>query len=120
MRKIIMLAGLALFLSGCGEYSSGSRVGVVQKLSHKGLFCKTWEGSMMLGGLVAQPTGEGGTNMVANVFDFTIEDHAVLRKVQAAMQSGTKVELTYRQEIVTFCRSDNSGDYFVTDVKEVK
>ena len=38
------------------SYSSGERVGVVQKISNKGWICKTWEGEL---NMVVLPGGIG-------------------------------------------------------------
>jgi hypothetical protein len=49
----IGLAGLFLF-SGCSHnYSDGYRVGYVRKFSRKGLIWKSWEGELLLGGVVS-------------------------------------------------------------------
>ncbi len=118
MKKIILL--LPFLLTACFDYSDGDRVGVIQKLSKKGIFCKTWEGEMLLGGLKKQVnvSSDGKsttTSMVANTFHFTVEDESLLPAVKAAMESGQPVTISYREELISFCRSDES--YFVTAVK---
>jgi hypothetical protein len=85
MRKIVAIVFLPLVLSGCFDYSDGSRVGVVTKLSRKGLICKTWEGQMNLGGMktVTVTSSDGKSSMdqtVPNTFDFTVEDLSLLPK----------------------------------------
>lgn len=112
-----------LSLTGCFDYSDGDRAGVITKFSHKGLMCKTWEGSMNLGGMrkerKAAGTDEDGDTqyidtMVPNTFDFTVEDLSLLPQIEAAMESGKRVQLHYRQEMFTLCRSDSN--YFITAV----
>jgi hypothetical protein len=86
MKQLALVALMASMLVGCGEYSDGERVGTIQKFSRKGLIAKTWEGEMLLGGLkrktVSGTDSNGGstssTSMVANVFEFTVEDPARL------------------------------------------
>jgi major membrane immunogen (membrane-anchored lipoprotein) len=49
MKKIILIASLSL-LSACGQnFSNGSYIGVVTKLSEKGLIFKSWEGEVSMG-----------------------------------------------------------------------
>ena len=118
--KWITALVLCLALAGCYDYSDGERIGVVTKFSKKGLFCKTWEGELLMGGLKRKTTSDsnGGshTTSVANLFEFTIEDRPdLVAKVQSALAGGDTVKMTYKQELITICRSDGS-DSFVTDV----
>lgn len=119
MKKLLILL-LPILLAGCFDYSDGDRSGVVTKLSRKGFICKTWEGSMNLGGMknITVTSSDGKSSMdqvVPNTFDFTIEDTSLIPKVQAALNSGARITVTYRQELMSFCRSD-SGSYFITAV----
>lgn len=117
--KALILLVTALMLTGCFDYSDGDRIGTVIKLSRKGLVCKTWEGQMYLGGLKKQTNSSSDgqsttTSMVANTWDFTVEDETLLPAIRKAMETGVPITLRYRQELVTLCRSDSDGDYFVT------
>ena len=53
MKNYLLSAALlsAISLSACSPYSEGERTGVVQKLSYKGIVCKSYEGEQLLGGL---------------------------------------------------------------------
>lgn len=93
------------------NYSEGDRAGIVTKITKKGFICKTWEGTMNLGGT----TTDANNNLTTNTFDFTVKDLKVLQKVKDAMESGKRVSLTYEQKFFTFCSSDSN--YFITDVK---
>ena len=64
------------------SYSSGERAGYVQKLSHKGWLCKTWEGEMAL---VSMP----GT--VAEKFYFSVRDDKLAEQINQSM--GKRVSL---------------------------
>ncbi|WP_018986553.1 hypothetical protein [Methylophilus methylotrophus] len=90
-------------------YSDGERVGYVQKLSHKGWLCKTWEGELVL---VTVP----GTQ--AEKFYFTVRDPAVIPKINAL--SGERVRLQYEEHkgVPSSCFGETS--HFVNDVEEVK
>ncbi len=90
------------------SYSTGERAGYVQKLSHKGYVCKTWEGEQVL---VSMP----GTQ--AEKFHFTVPDEKVAQKINAL--NGKRVILYYEQHILlpTSCFGDT--EYFVQDVKQL-
>jgi hypothetical protein len=83
-------------------------VGIITRVAQTGVFCKTWEATLIRGGLT------GGSGAFSQPFDFTIEnrDDAV-DMLRQAMESGAEVKITYRSELNTFCRSD-SGDHFLT------
>ena len=86
-------------------YSSGERVGYVQKLSEKGFVCKTFEGELML---VSMP----GTQ--AEKFFFTVKNKAVADKINESI--GKRVSLTYEEHkgIPSSCFGETS--YFVQNV----
>lgn len=114
-----MLVCLAL-VACAPDYSNGSRVGVVTKLSEKGLIWKSWEGEMNMGGMrtLKQEVGDvESTTAVVNAFTFNVDPMAV-PKVQAALSSGQRVELLYRQWAVSPPTIDD--DHVVFDVKVSK
>ncbi len=90
-------------------YSSGERVGFVQKISQKGFICKTYEGEQVL---VTVP----GTQ--AEKFYFTAKNEAIYNKINDT--NGQRVRLIYKQHkwIPTSCFGDT--EYFVYDVKVLK
>lgn len=45
---VVLLASLYTWLTLTWSYSDGERAGFVQKLSHKGFVCKTWEGELAM------------------------------------------------------------------------
>ena len=99
---------------GCGEgYSDGDRTGIVVKLSRKGIWdsTKSWEAEMNMGGVTSD--GEGG--VIGNVWKFTVEDEAVLKKVQEAQRTQKKVTIHYTQWRVKPSTRSDTG-YFATDV----
>lgn len=91
------------------SYSSGERAGFVQKFSHKGWVCKTWEGEMAM---VSMP----GT--ISEKFYFTVRDDAIATQINKLL--GKKVTLTYEQHrgVPTSCFGDTG--YFVTAVKALE
>ena len=91
------------------SYSTGDRVGYVQKFSRKGWLCKTWEGELAM---VSMP----GT--VAQIFSFTVRDDAVAAKVNAV--AGKRVSLTYEEHpgIPGTCFGET--EHFVTGVRTLE
>lgn len=114
MRKlsIAALAVMSIALVGCGELANGDKVGMITKVAKQGWFCPTWEASIQRGGFNA------GSGVNGAAFEFTIEDPALLEKVQNAMAQNLEVKITYRQEMFTFCRAD-SDNYFLTGLQVI-
>jgi len=104
----IALFSLYIYIALNWSYSSGERAGFLQKVSHKGWICKTWEGELSL---VAMP------GAAPEKFLFTVRDEAIAQKVSAA--AGKRVTLNYEQHkgLPSSCFGDT--DYFVVDVKEI-
>jgi hypothetical protein len=90
-------------------YSSGERVGYVQKFSERGWLCKTWEGELAM---VSLP----GT--MPEVFAFSVRSDSVAAEIQKA--AGSRVALHYEQKkgIPTDCFGET--EYFVSRVRVVK
>lgn len=101
---IVPIAAFALWVWGTlgFTYSSGQRTGYVQKLSHKGWMCKTWEGELAMTPVPgAQP----------QIFDFTIRSDSLAQALE--MAAGKQVSLTYAQHkgVPTHCFGDT--EYYV-------
>jgi hypothetical protein len=107
--SVIALFSLYVYIALNWSYSSGERAGFLQKVSHKGWICKTWEGELSL---VAMP------GSAPEKFLFTVRDDAVAQKVSAA--AGKRVTLNYEQHkgLPSSCFGDT--EYFVVDVKEIE
>lgn len=113
--RTIALCVLTLSLAACmPNYSDGSRVGTVTKLSYKGLIWKSWEGEMVMGGVRQNQDENGNLNTVANVFAFNVDPDAV-EKVRKAQESGRPVKLIYRQWWLSPLTIQN--DHVVIDVQ---
>jgi len=98
----IVFAGITWFALAYA-YSEGERAGYVQKFSHRGWLCKTWEGEMAM---VTQP----GT--VSERFAFTVRDDNVAKVLNTNI--GRRVAVHYEQHkwIPNSCFGDT--EYFVT------
>lgn len=90
------------------SYSTGERVGYVQKISKKGWFCKTWEGEL------AMSTFPG---TVPQIFAFSVRDDAVAEKIENA--AGQRVALSYEQHkgVPGSCFAET--EYFITSVRPI-
>lgn len=90
------------------SYSSGKRVGFVQKISKKGWVCKTWEGDLQLSTI----PGSAPT-----IFSFTVRDDSVARVIESLL--GGQVELDYEEHpgVPLSCFGDTR--YFVVGAQKV-
>jgi hypothetical protein len=104
---LVLFAGYVA-LSLTWTYSSGERAGFLQKMSHKGWICKTWEGELSL---IAIP----GT--APEKFLFSVRDTVVAKRLEAAM--GKRVTLLYEQHKGVPSSCFGETEYFVVDLKEV-
>jgi len=90
------------------DFSTGERVGWVQKLSRRGWMCKTWEGELQMS------TIPGSAPML---FEFTVPDDSVANVINQA--AGKKVSLYYEQHIGIPTTCFGETQYFVTAVRIV-
>ncbi len=102
---LALLAAAYLWLALTWSYSTGERAGWVQKFSHKGWVCKTWEGELAL---VSLP---GST---VEKFLFTVRDDGVARQITAAM--GKRVTLHYEEKVGLPTSCFGETRHFVTGV----
>lgn len=118
MRKYIGLMLIPFLLSGCIQYSNGTRTGIVTKFSERGLIWKKWEGQMVLGGIV---------DGAANTWDFSVDNLSqhgenkseIVKKLQQAQDDGKRIKIHYRREMICApWRSETS--YLVVGVEEPK
>ena len=91
------------------SYSSGERAGYVQKFSHKGWLCKTWEGELAMVNLP-------GT--LPEIFRFTVRSDDVAARLNQSM--GRQVALHYEQHRGVPSSCFGETEYFVTEVRPVK
>ena len=88
------------------SYSSGERAGQLQKISHKGWFCKTWEGE------ITMPTQPG---IPPQSFTFSVRDEGVAQQLLKA--AGQRVSLSYEQHMGVPTSCFGETDYFITRVQ---
>ena len=87
------------------SYSSGERAGWVQKFSHKGWVCKTWEGELAL---VSLP------GSAVEKFAFTVRDDAVAAQINRIV--GRRVSLHYEEKVGLPTSCFGETRHFVTAV----
>jgi hypothetical protein len=111
VRLIVVLAAIAAALALyfwaalSWSFSSGERAGWVQKLSHKGWICKTWEGELSL---ISMPGAS------PEKFTFTIWSGDVAQRVNKAM--GKRVALHYEEKVGLPGSCFGDTRYYVTGV----
>ena len=91
------------------SFSSGERAGYIQKFSHKGWICKTWEGELQM---IPVP------GAIPEKFLFSVREDAIAQKINTSM--GKKVSMHYEQHkgIPTSCFGETN--YFITDLKVIE
>jgi hypothetical protein len=103
---VVAVAALWTMVTLAFSYSDGDRIGYVQKFSHKGWICRTWEGELAM-------TPVPGA--APQIFPFTVRDEGVAKRVADA--EGKKVALHYKEKrgIPSSCFGDTR--YFISDVR---
>lgn len=102
----VLLVGGYLYGALHWAYSSGERVGYVQKLSKKGWLCKTWEGELTMSPI---------PGAVPEKFFFTVRDEAMAQLINQGL--GKKISLGYEQHkgLPTACFGDT--EFFIVKAK---
>lgn len=103
---IVLIAALYAVVVWKWSYSTGERVGIVQKISNKGWVCKTWEGEL---NMVVLPGG------IPEKFYFTVWDASVAASINKTI--GKRVSLHYEEKLglPTSCFGDTR--HFITKVQ---
>jgi hypothetical protein len=113
--KIVLFGFLGAVVGACAlwvlatlsfTYSDGDRIGFVQKFSHRGWICRTWEGELAM-------TPVPGA--VPQIFTFTVRDESVVKRLEDA--EGKRVALHYKEKrgVPSSCFGETS--YFISDVR---
>jgi hypothetical protein len=88
---LILGAVASIGIQCCGglniEYSEGSRSGVVQKLSRKGVIWKTWEGELNLGYNDSRRDSEGRQTISPAIFYFSCSNHDAAKQIKLAEEN---------------------------------
>ncbi len=111
---IAMLVALVLGAAGGCSVSDGTRVGTISKFANKGVFVKSHEGELVMGGAVS--TSKGGS--VANVWHFTCLNAELVPTIEAAQTQNAVVALKYHQTFL-YNPFRRSSSYLVESVSVV-
>lgn len=91
------------------SFSSGERVGYIQKISQKGWVVKTWEGELQL---ISVP------GAAPEKFLFSVREDAVAERINAVV--GKKVALSYEQHKGVPSTLFGETEYFVSGIRVVE
>ena len=88
------------------DFSTGERVGWVQKLSRRGWLCKTWEGELQMSNIPGS---------APILFEFNVPDDSIAGGIESA--AGRKVALSYEQHVGVPTTCFGETEYFVSRVR---
>ena len=91
------------------SYSSGERVGYIQKFSKKGWICKTYEGEIAMVNLPGQ--------VGADRFQFSVRNDSIAQLINKAQ--GQRVALSYKQHKGVPSSCFGETEYFVNGVRVI-
>ena len=94
---LVLISLIYVFICGI-SYSTGTRTGVVIKLSKKGYIFKTYEGELNLGGI-----SEGdGTLMPTRIWKFSVQRNNTAVYDAITQSEGKHVRLYYKEVLKNF------------------
>ncbi len=91
------------------DFSTGERVGYVQKFSRKGWLCKTWEGELAM---VTMP------GAIPEKFYFSTRSEAIAAEVNRSL--GKRVRISYAQHRFVPTNCFGETEYFATSAQVVE
>lgn len=115
---VFAAVAIGIFAAAVGNFvgtSDGKRVGVLTKFSHKGLFIKSYEGELNMGGVRNNVNSKGESSVVANVWEFSCSNPQMAEKLENLV--GKEVVIKYHQ---SFAGLQRDTSYDVVSVEEVK
>jgi len=82
-----------------GNFSEGTRAGVVTKLSNKGYVIKTFEGTINQGGF-----SDASGTFVPTTWDFSVKggEKDIIRELEESQLNGVRVKLYYKEKFIKF------------------
>src|SRR5260221_2960693 len=90
--KILTIGAIVCCITACWDTGEGQKTGISVKLSQEGLFVKTYECELVRGGF------SSGSGVNGKSFHFTIENKALVKKIQEAFQNEKEVIIKYHTE----------------------
>jgi hypothetical protein len=132
MKKILMTLFVLIILiagcAGCGEalnhttYIEGSRVGYIVKFAERGLFSKTYQGEVNMGGILSAALGGGAPN----TWNFSLDNQrrrgenldSIAVMINVFLSTGQPVKISYYAPFFSWpWRSNNR--YLVQKVEAI-
>ena len=113
----ITLVTIGIFVGAVGNVlgkSDGKRIGVLTKFSYKGLFIKSYEGELNMGGIRNKVNNDGNRSVVANVWEFSCSNPLMAEKLENLV--GKEVVIKYHE---SFAGLQRDTRYDVVSVEEV-
>ena len=102
LAAIVILAVVLLYVStgllNAFNYSIGTRTGILDKLSQKGIACWTMEGQLALPAFSRPGTLRSRDESVDNTFYFSVPNQDVQKQIEA-IPPGSPVTLEYHQKL---------------------
>lgn len=102
---ILAFCGYVYYTVGAWTVSTGTRTGVVVKVSQPGILWSTIEGELQLG--IAGST---------STWEFSVDDSAIKGKLEEAEKKQCKTTLKYKQQLWKQSWRGRT-QYFITDVE---
>ncbi len=104
----LVLFTLYVGLAFTWAYSDGERAGILQKFSHKGWICKTYEGELAMSIV---------PGVTPTIWEFSVRDESVVPRLSAALGKRVVLHYTEHRGIPTTCFGHTG--YFVDSVAVV-
>jgi hypothetical protein len=104
----LVLFTLYVGLAFTWAYSDGERAGILQKFSHKGWICKTYEGELAMSIV---------PGVTPTIWEFSVRDESVVPRLSAALGKRVVLHYTEHRGIPTTCFGHTA--YFVDSVAVV-
>lgn len=114
--SFILILIFVAYVFICGmTYSTGTRTGIVIKLSQKGVLFKTYEGELNLGGI-----SEGdGTIMPNRLWKFSVDRNNAMVYETITQSEGKHVRLYYKEVLKNFFWQSETP-YLIEKIEVVK
>lgn len=94
---VLLVGGGTVAFLMSASYSDGYRVGVIQKVSKKGVIFKTIEGELSQG-FIEGASDAGASGVGTRVWNFSVEnDKTVLAQIDHAIETNKKVKIFYKE-----------------------
>jgi hypothetical protein len=111
---LIAIIGTGAYIGACNiTYSKGTRSGLLNKVSYKGVVWKTYEGELNMGSISTR--NENG--IIGNTWEFSVWKDDIYDQLQD--YQGQPVKLYYRQKFKAMPWQGKT-DYFIYKVELVK